>query len=68
MRAAALDQRDVSQAALTEPVAETGGKLEPRRAAADDDDAMRMMVAGRWRHEIRSPLPLRSRRIRRLNA
>jgi hypothetical protein len=63
MRAAALDKRDVGQAPLAEPVAETGDKLKARRAAADDDDSMRLIVAGQRRHEIRSPLPLRARAV-----
>jgi hypothetical protein len=45
VRAAALDQGDVGQAALTELVAKTRDELEPRRAAADNDDSMRMSFA-----------------------
>ena len=63
MRAAALDQGDVGKSALAQAVAETGGKLETRRSAADDDDSMPMMVAGR-RHEIRKPLLARARRLK----
>ena len=64
-RAAALDERDVGQAALAEPIAETGDELEARGSAADDRDSMLLIVAGRRRHEIRSPLPLRGRAFER---
>ena len=55
MRAAALDEGDVGQAALAEPVAELSGKLKARRSAADDNDSMRMLVVGRHSHDSRSP-------------
>ncbi len=41
MRARLLDQRDVRLAAPAELVAEPRRKLQPARAAADDDDAVR---------------------------
>ena len=56
MRAAALDQRDIGQSAFAQPVAKTGDKLETRRSAANDDDPVQMMVAGRPRHEIQKLL------------
>ena len=55
MGAAALDQGDVGQVPLAEPIAEAADKLEARRSAADDHDSMRLIVAGQRRHEIRSP-------------
>ena len=57
MRAAALNEGDVGQAPLAEPIAETGDKLKARRAAADDDDSMRRIVAGLRRHENPKPPP-----------
>ena len=54
MRAAALDQRDIGEASLAQPVAETGDKLETRRSAANDDDPVRMAVPMRRGHEIQS--------------
>lgn len=55
MRAAALDERDIGQAPLAEPIAEMGDKLEARRSAADNDDSMPMPVVGRHSHDSRSP-------------
>ena len=60
MRAAALDERDIGEPALAQPVAEMGDELEARGSAADDDDSVRMLVARR-RHEVRSPLLLSAR-------
>src|SRR5271163_4841283 len=55
MRAAALDERDIGQAPLAEPIAEMGDKLEARGSAADNDNSVPMGVVGRRSHDNRSP-------------
>src|SRR5208283_5786257 len=45
MRAAPLDQRNLGEAPLAERVAEMGGELEARGAAADDHNSVWMVFA-----------------------
>jgi hypothetical protein len=45
IRAAALDQRDIGQFALSKPIAEMGDKVETRNSAADRGDLVGRMVA-----------------------
>src|SRR5207248_6781942 len=47
MRSRLFDQRDVRLIALAELVAQSRGKLETARAAADDDDSMQRPAARR---------------------
>ena len=54
MGARSLDQRDVGAAACPSVSPSRVTSSRPAGAAADDDNAAPMMVAGR-RHEIRSP-------------